>query len=366
MESPENNSMDGRPNGRRILAWSGGPTDPERFVALGGVRLPEPADPTALSRALDATVARHPVLGTGPVQLSVVDDVWEAVAAGRYPADAQCLLWAFLAGRDLLLVAQHTVADPWSMRLLSRDVMSPGTGPAPTYHGQNDTNRQARTARAVPYWRTVLADVPALAPVSGDTVELQVPTGIAEADVAAVARQVRSTSFVVLLAAFAQALDTGEDLLLPVLTHGRHRAEWDIVELFMNVLPVRIAGRELGAVHRAFVEAYAHEIPFPVLLDLVPAADRVFGVGGPALAQFEVIQVPDPQEYVPLTRPPGLGLGGPLLPVNGLAFGLELGADRTYTACVWHRRSYGEAAVRDLVRQFTERWEAICADARGA
>lgn len=387
------------PYGRRILAWAGGPADPERFVALGGVRLPAPPDPAALRRSLDAALARHPVLGTGPVPLATVDDVWAAAAAGRYPPDARSLLWAYLAGRDLLLVAHHTVADPWSMRLLTRDVLAPRADPAPAYGDRVGTVHERRIARAVPYWRDVLAGAPVLQPARGGTAELRVVTGIAQEDAGAVARAVRSTPFVMLLAAFAQALDPGParseprgaatrpdragppgrpaseasgtdtahggELLLPVLTYGRERTDWDTVGLFMNVLPVRLADRGLGAVHRAFVEAYTHEIPFPALLDAVPEADALFGAGGPALAQFEVIQVPPARGGEPLTVPAGLELGGPVLPVNGLAFWLEPGAGGVYTACVRYRRSYGAAAACDLVRRFTERWEAIGADARG-
>ncbi|GLH95314.1 condensation domain-containing protein [Phytohabitans aurantiacus] len=358
------------PYGQRILAWAGGPADPERFVALGGMRLPAPPDPAALRRSLDAALARHPVLGTGPVPLATVDDVWVAAAAGRYPPDARSLLWAYLAGRDLLLVAHHTVADPWSMRLLTRDVLAPRASPAPAYGDRVGTVHERRMARVLPYWRGVLAGAPVLEPMRGGTAELRVVTAIAQEDAVAVARAVRSTPFVVLLAAFAQALDPGParsdgELLLPVLTYGRERADWDTVGLFMNVLPVRLADRRLGAVHRAFAEAYTHEIPFPVLLDAVPEADGLFGVGGPSLAQFEVIQVPPACGGEPLTVPAGLELGGPVLPVNGLAFWLEPGAGGAYTACVRYRRSYGAAAARDLVRRFTKRWEAICADARG-
>ncbi|MER5335710.1 hypothetical protein [Micromonospora sp. NPDC002717] len=363
--------MDDQPYAQHILSWAGGPADTDRFVALGGARLPAEPDPAALRRALDALLARHPVLGEGPVPLRTVDDVWAAAAAGRYPPDARCLLWAYLAGRELLLVAHHTVSDPWSMRLLLREVMKPGTGPAPTYHASASTPAPRRVNRSLPFWRRMLADVPTLAQgPSGDTgtAEIRTPSGITQQQAEAVARTVRSTPFVVLLTAFARALGPlcpGE-AVVPVLTHGRQRSDWDTVGLYMNVLPVRLGTPTVGAVHRAFAEAYAHEIPFPVLLDAVPQADALFAGGGPALAQFEVIQVPDGAGIEPLTIPAGLGLGGPVLPVNGLAFWLEPGAGGGYTACLRYRRSYREAEMQALTRRFIDSWEDVRADAERA
>ncbi|MBM7495079.1 hypothetical protein JOD64_006301 [Micromonospora luteifusca] len=365
--------MHEQPFGQRILSWTGGPANPDRFVALGGLRLPAEPDPAALRHTLDTILARHPVLGAGPVPLRTVDDVWAAAAAGRYPPDAKCLLWAYLAGRELLLVAHHNVSDPWSMRLLLREVLKPGTGPAPSYHGSTSTPAPKRVNRSVPFWREMLADVPALAaaPGSGDdegTAEIRTPSGITQQQAAEVARAVRSTPFVVLLTAFAQALTplSPGEAVIPVLTHGRQRSDWDTVGLYMNALPVRLRTLTVGAVHRAFAEAYAHEIPFPVLLDTVPQADALFADGGPGLAQFEVIQVPEGAGIEPLTIPPGLGLGGPLLPVNGMTFWLEPGAGGAYTVCVRYRRSYSEADMQALVRRFIDSWEEIRADAQRA
>ncbi|WP_433129049.1 hypothetical protein ACQPWW_03435 [Micromonospora sp. CA-240977] len=365
--------MHDQPFGQRILSWTGGPANPDRFVALGGLRLPAEPDPAALRDTLDAILARHPVLGAGPVPLHTVDDVWAAAAAGRYPPDAKCLLWAYLAGRELLLVAHHNVSDPWSMRLLLREVLKPRTGPAPSYHGSTSTPAPKRVNRSVPFWREMLADVPALVPGQGSgddevTAEIRTPSGITQQQAAEVARSVRSTPFVVLLTAFAQALGplSPGEAVVPVLTHGRQRSDWDTVGLYMNALPVRLRTPTVGAVHRAFAEAYAHEIPFPVLLDAVPQADALFADGGPGLAQFEVIQVPEGAGIEPLTIPPGLGLGGPLLPVNGMTFWLEPGAGGAYTTCVRYRRAYREADMQALVGRFIDSWEEIRADAQRA
>ncbi|WP_405432856.1 hypothetical protein [Micromonospora sp. NBC_00617] len=364
--------MDDQPYAQRILTWTGGPPDTDRFVALGGARLLVEPDPAALRRALDAVVVRHPVLGTGPVALNTVDDVWAAAAAGRYPPDARCLLWAYLAGRELLLVAHHNVSDPWSIRLLLREVLLPVTDAPATHRSGTTTPTPERMSRAVPFWREMLADVPSLAAGSNDdgdgTAEIRTPSGITRQEAAAVARAVRSTAFVVLLTAFARALSPlgpGE-AVIPVLTHGRRRSEWNTVGLYMNVLPVRLRTPTVRAVHRAFAEAYAHEIPFPTLLDGVPQADALFADGGPHLAQFEVIQVPEGDGIEPLTVPPGLGLGGPILPVNGLAFWLEPAAAGTYTACLRYRRSHRQADMQALIRRFIHSWEDVRADAHRA
>ncbi|MEU5781551.1 condensation domain-containing protein [Micromonospora lupini] len=368
--------MDDQPYAQRILTWTGGPPDADRFVALGGVRLPAEPDPAALRRALDAVVDRHPVLGEGPVTLHTVDDVWAAAAAGRYPPDAKCLLWAYLAGRELLLVAHHTVSDPWSMRLLLREILRLVTGAPATHRGGTTTPTPEQVRRAVPFWRGMLADVPSLTPGvhggdsgdSGGTAEIRMPSGITQQEASAVARAVRSTPFVVLLTAFARALSplSGSEAVIPVLTHGRRRSEWDTVGLYMNVLPVRLRTPTVRAVHHAFAEAYAHEIPFPTLLDAVPQADALFADGGPHLAQFEVIQVPEGDGIEPLTIPPGLGLGGPILPVNGLAFWLEPAAGGAYTACLRYRRSHRDADMQALVQRFIHSWEDARADAHRA
>ncbi|MFJ6195054.1 hypothetical protein [Micromonospora sp. NPDC092111] len=356
--------MDDQPFGHRILSWAGQSADADRFVALGGSRLAAEPDHAALRRALDAAVARHPVLGEGPVPLRLVDEVWSAAAAGRYPPDAPCLLWAYLAGRELLLVAHHSVADPWSMRLVLREVLGPGSESTSAHRGGTTTHRPDRITRSLPFWQRLLTDVPALTPGTGGgtgTAELRAPSGITQERAAAVARSVPSTPFVVLLTAFARALaplSRGE-AVVPVLTYGRRRSDWNSVGFHMNVLPVRLGTPTVDAVHRAFAEAYAHEIPFPSLLEAVPQADALFAAGGPSLAQFEVIQVPDHPGIEPLTIPAGLRLGGPVLPVNGLTFWLEPATGGHYTACLRYHRSYRQTEMRALIERFIKRWEEI-------
>ncbi|MEU8253582.1 condensation domain-containing protein [Micromonospora inaquosa] len=361
------------PYGQRILAWTGSGVPAERFVAVGGVRLPEKPDLDWIQDRLDAAVCRHPVLGAGPVPLADVDNVWAAASAASYPPTSPCLLWAYVNGPELLLVAHHTVSDPWSMRVLIRDVLKGDGTPAPSYRHDVSTKQLRRMSRAVPFWEQALADVPALTTDAGpgepeSTRELRIRTDITVAQTDVVGRAAQSTAFVVLFAAFAQALQPlseGRDLIIPVLTYGRDRSEWDTVGLYMNVLPVRLTTTDLPAVQRAFIAAYAQEVPFPVLVETVPAAGAAFVRGGPALAQFEVIQVPADDSIEPLTIPAGLGLGGPILPVNGLAFWLELGGGGVYTVCLRYRDDlYRESGMRALVQRFVDRWGDLYAAAR--
>jgi hypothetical protein len=360
------------PYGQRILAWAGDAVPAERFVAVGGVRLPEEPDLGWLQDRLNTAVCRHPVLGVGPVPLAYVDDIWAAASAASYPPGSPCLLWAYLNGCDLLLVAHHNVSDPWSMRILVRDVIEGDKAPAPSYRDEVSAKQLKRMPRAVPFWKHTLADVPPLTAGGGSgrpetTRELRVRTDVTAVQADAVGRAAQSTAFVVLFAAFTQALQplsTGRDLLIPVLTYGRARSEWDTVGLYMNVLPVRLTTTDLPAVQRAFIEAYAQEIPFPVLVETVPAAGAAFARGGPALAQFEVIQVPADDSIEPLTIPAGLGLGGPILPVNGLAFWLELGSGGVYTVCLRYRDDlYREPVMRALIQRFVDMWGDLYAAA---
>ncbi|MCG5439828.1 condensation domain-containing protein [Micromonospora foliorum] len=360
------------PYGQRILAWAGCGVPAERFVAVGGVRLSEKPDLDWIQDRLDTVVSRHPVLGAGPVLLADVDDVWAAASAASYPPESPCLLWAYVNGCELLLVAHHTVSDPWSIRVLIRDVLQGNGTPAPSYRHEVSVRHLRRMPRAVPFWEHALADVPTLTTDGGSgepetTRELRIRTDITLAQADAVGRAARSTAFVALFAAFAHALQPlspGRDLVIPVLTYGRDRSEWDTVGLYMNVLPVRLTTTDLPAVQQAFIEAYAQEIPFPVLVETMPAAGAAFARGGPALAQFEVIQVPADEGIEPLTIPAGLGLGGPILPVNGLAFWLELGSGGVYTVCLRYRDDlYRESGMRALVQRFVDTWGDLYAAA---
>ncbi|WP_406075897.1 condensation domain-containing protein [Micromonospora sp. NBC_01638] len=360
------------PYGQRILAWSGSGFPADRFVAVGGVRLPEEPDLGWLQDRLNAAVRRHPVLGTGPVPLVNVDDVWASAAAASYPPGSPCLLWAYVNGSDLLLVAHHTVSDPWSMRILVGDVLAGDRTSARSYRHDVSVKHLKRMFRAVPFWKHTLVDVPPLTADGGSgmpetTRELRIRTDITAVQADEVGRAARSTAFVVLFAAFAQALQplsAGRDLLIPVLTYGRDRSEWDTVGLYMNVLPVRLTTTDLPAVQHAFIAAYAQEIPFPVLLETLPTAGAAFARGGPALAQFEVIQVQADDSIEPLTIPAGLDLGGPILPVNGLAFWLELGSGGIYTVCLRYRNDlYRESVMRALIQRFVDRWGDLYAAA---
>ncbi|MEV4754258.1 condensation domain-containing protein [Micromonospora sp. NPDC049559] len=446
-----------------------------RFVAVGAYELRGPIDVPALREALDALVVRHEALRTAtvrdggapvrrrtgeaaPVPLVECppDRLIDTIVAGRYPADSVPLLWAFLArpaaapggthgadadgahadGADahgahahgshadaatatLVLLAQHTVADPWSMRILVADLMEaygqrlaerapdappvpatpsgtqsvpatpPGTPPVPATPAtkQSGSPTAPPASRAAPreevleFWRRELARLPALplpeAAPGGParTEEERFPVPVTEPRLRSAARGLRTTPFVLLFGAFAGALAelTGAtELAVPVLTYGRGRADWDRVGLFMNVLPVRVdlAGdpdprQALARVHAAFATAYARELPLAELLARVPETARFFAPGGPVSAQFEVIQLPPlrssgPLAYRPVRLPAGLPLGGPVLPVNGLAVWLEQDADGGYDVTIRYRADlFRPETVDRLALRYADRLDRL-------
>ncbi|MGW0434778.1 condensation domain-containing protein [Micromonospora sp. NPDC003197] len=398
---------------QRLLWWveevTPGMVFGPRFVALGAYRISGPIEAAALRDALDSLVARHAALRTnlvgddrmarhqtfspGPVPLVEVtpDRLVETLAATDYPATATPLLWAFLARHEvteatLVLVAHHTAADPWSMRILIADLMRAYAArlagePAPWPAGSDADPAVWRTGRPpaaqlTDYWREILADLPELvppAPIPGGvprTEEFRFPLNATEPELRSTARSHRTTPFVLLLAGFMSALhgiSGGGDLMVPVLTYGRARSDWDTVGLFMNALPVRadLAGdpdptETLARVRAAFATAYPRELPLVDLLARVPEAVRLFAPGGPVCAQFEIIQLPtigpsSPLSYRPIRLPAGLPLGGPVIPVNAMVVWLEQEPDGSYTGTVRFRADlFGTETVERLLHGYGE------------
>ncbi|MFK3979525.1 condensation domain-containing protein [Micromonospora sp. NPDC050397] len=412
---------------QRLLCWvdevAPGMVFGSRFVALGGFRLGGPLDVTLLRHALDQLVVRHQALRTviergggvpyqrvgppAPVPLTEVapDRLVDTIVRAEYPAGSAPMLWAFLARHDptdatLVLVAQHTVADPWSMRILVADLLrayragevgrSPVQAPATRPPGRPEPvpvrsrpevpaapeHNERRDVQLTDYWRQALADLPALplpsAAPGGDpgTSEVRFPLSVTESRLRAAARPLRTTPFVLLLSGFVSALGTltgATDLVVPVLTYGRERSDWDTVGLFMNALPVRVElpgeldpGQTVGRVHTAFAAAFTRELPLADLLSRLPDAARFFAPGGPVCAQFEVIQLPAAQPSAPLSHrpvrlPAGLPLGGPVIPVNGLVTWLEQDPDGGYVATIRFRTDlFGPDVVERLVDRYAD------------
>jgi hypothetical protein len=410
---------------QRLLCWvdevAPGMVFGPRFVAVGGYRIGGPLDVSVLRHALDQLVVRHDALRTvivhddgvpyqrvvpsAPVPLVEVapDRLIDAVVGGEYPVGSAPPLWAFLARHDatdasLVLVAQHTIADPWSMRILVADMLRAygdriaGRAPGESLTGElpGPPNRvpvpprrsdEQRTERLTDYWRQTLSDLPALplpAAAPGGTPrtsEIRFPLSVTDSRLRAAARPLRTTPFVLLLSGFMGALSTltgATDLAVPVLTYGRDRSDWDTVGLFMNALPVRAdltgdltAAQTLTRIHTAFAAAFTRELPLAELLSRLPEAVRFFAPDGPVCAQFEVIQLPPaqpsaPLSYRPFRLPAGLPLGGPVIPVNGLVVWLEQDTDGGYTGTIRFRADlFTPDTIDQLVRCYAEQLDLL-------
>lgn len=397
---------------QELLCWvdevAPGRVSGGRFAIVAGYRISGRLDVALFQAALDDLVVRHEALRTvilrdgpvprqevlppAPVRLAVVaaDRVLESAVAANYPATEVPLLWAFLgqdeADATLVLVGHHMVTDSWSIGLLMADLMAgyaeraaggrPGTD-APRYadsgaaaHRRYDERRRALLT---PHWQRVFDDPPSL-PVpeaTGGPVRMAdrgFPVRATDNALVDAAKALRTTPFVLALAAFMSALHAAcgaEDVMVPVLTYGRDRSDWNTVGLFMNVLPVRVnlAGASevetVRRVHRTFAEAFVRELPLADVVSGVPEAARFFAPGGPVSAHFDVTRLPDtgpaPLRYRPALLPVPVPLDDPVLPVNGMAVWLEPHADGGYGGKVRYRADLFTASTVDAIGQHLAR-----------
>jgi hypothetical protein len=304
-----------------------------RFVLVDGWRVTGPVDPRALQGALNDVVERHEILRTVvvrdaspphqevrpplPVSFKIVDlscgdaqsrdeEVEEFLTeAGARPFDVSDLplLRATLGRFDaedsvLVLETQHSATDAWSIQLIMRDLAecyarrtgrlrTPVPAPVPQYTEFAKWERARLnspvTARAKAYWRENLRGahlfgLPADRPVGErpnrpySEYNFLIDPELTRA-AAALARNTRSTLFMVLAAAFSvqvcRASGTSE-LTLETVTSGRSELQFqDTVGPFLNMLPIRISSagcrnfREvLARTRSSFIGAYRHELPF--------------------------------------------------------------------------------------------------------
>jgi hypothetical protein len=226
----------------------------------------------------------------------------------------------------LVFVAHHTMVDGWSLQVLMRDF---ATCYAARREGRAPNLPEPRQYREYVEWQRANAAGAAVTAAREFWREnlrgarmLPVPTDRSRADgmfvtgwhrfmledefrlgTLAVARQTRSSPFMVLLAAVLMLLRerTGEtDLVVPTLMAGRHPV-WtqDIVGTFYNFMPLRtdVSGcasfRDVVARVRATcLAAYPHELPFMQIMEEAP--DLMASVVEPnaAAIAFQVIQSP--------------------------------------------------------------------------
>lgn len=333
-----------------------------RFTVERSYTVTGAIDPAALAAALDDVVVRHEALrtvrdGAGqrilpPVPVGL--DTGGGGFDGPLPGGQVPALRARLVGGRLDLAAHHGAADPWSLTVIARDVVT-------AYHARLAGGRldasvmqyadiaaddrspqwQKRIAEVVPRWRERLCGLgpsgpPTLSSEGERTYPLAVVTFTLGDDlwraVGATARRARSTPFTLLLAAFAAALyppgDTAE-AVLPVITPGRIPSEWDTVGFLLNVLTVRLPmtgdpdpAELLRRVDTACRQAYADDIPLVPVLRAVPGLLDVLA-GARAAPAFRYIARPamtPPIEEPRFTltplgteTPPSVILGTPIL-----------------------------------------------------
>ncbi|MES1243271.1 MAG: amino acid adenylation domain-containing protein [Acidobacteriota bacterium] len=212
-----------------------------------------------LARRIDEEVFRPFDLETGPLlRVRLLRSVGETV---------------------LTLAIHHLIADFWSLALMLR--------------GQAEAETFSATASPEPdwaFWEERLADFPTVLELPADRprpshVAASLPFEMPEAEaLAALGRERGATPFVALLAAFQLLLHriTGQDrLLVGAPTAGRSRAaDADRVGYFVNpvVLASEASGESflehLDTARRTVLDAFAHEVPFPLLVEhLQPERD---------------------------------------------------------------------------------------------
>ncbi|HEX9334425.1 MAG TPA: condensation domain-containing protein, partial [Pseudonocardiaceae bacterium] len=337
-----------------------GPFGP-RYIVVCGWRVGGRIDTGTLHDALDELVVRHEALRTAivrdddqryqqvlpPTRTELVEvDLADAVTepdrerrieellieieSGTHSVVHPPLLMAVL-GRFteqdsiLVLVAHHTAADQWSLRLLIHDLAGEYAArrgfdvPEPTPVAQySEYALWERTHAAEPaadraraYWRGKLAGgtIRALPadhlrsenlPKNTSVYRFLIDQRLTSA-VVALAGSASSSSFMVLLAAFKVFLyeRTGDtDIVVPALMSGRGHARFhDTVGSFFNFVALRteLAGcgtfRELvGRTRRTCLEAYSHDIPFALVLAEVPEVGAPFSSDDLAVIGFQVFQ----------------------------------------------------------------------------
>ncbi|WP_214410545.1 condensation domain-containing protein [Sphaerisporangium fuscum] len=337
-----------------------GPFGPKYNIVCGW-RLDGPVDEATLQDALDDVVARHEALRTlivreegaryqkvlppSPPVLLVHDftgvdreerelraeQLLIEIESGAYGIHDLPLLRAVLGRFDdrdavLVLIAHHTAADEWSMRLIMRDLAGfyaartghPGNLPRTRQYQEyarweQESAAEGGAAAQRAYWREKLAGARILAtptdhPRSADLPKTTswhrfwIPAELTSG-VTGVAKQMRASPFMVLLTVYATLLReiTGiDDIVVPTFTSGRAQARFqDTVGSFFNFVPLRIdlAGcatfREaVGRTRATCIEAYTHDIPFAQVLQEAPELMLPSIADDRAVCAFQVFRSP--------------------------------------------------------------------------
>ncbi|WP_369218187.1 condensation domain-containing protein, partial [Streptomyces flavofungini] len=295
-----------------------------------------PFDLAALTRALDAVVARHESLrtvfrtaadgtpaqivrATGRAHLTVEKDVRAAEADARMRAEAarpfdpaagpllRCAVYGVDDGTHrVLLVAHHLVCDGWSLGVILRDLSTAyagGTLPElplqfPDYAAwQRERQAEGAYAGAVAHWAERLRGAPevvsppldgprpAVRTAAGGSVRFPLGAG-PRGRLAEAARARGATPFMGLFAAYAAflgRLSGRDDLVIGFPVSGRDRPELqEMAGMLTNTLALRVDlsgdpsyGELIDRVRAGLLAGQPHQdAPFESVVDsLAPARD---------------------------------------------------------------------------------------------
>ncbi|MBT2379716.1 condensation protein [Streptomyces sp. CB00316] len=313
-----------------------------------------------------------------------------------FPADQVPLLRAVLGRFDeqdsvLVLCAHHSAADVWSIQVILRDLAECYTARAAGTEPQLPEVAQYRdyvvaqqeeadgpaVAASRAYWRETLRDARILvAPVH--------PTGQSpatsyhrfttdarlSAEVSRLAKETRSSPFMVLLAAFTVFVNRrtrATDIVVPTFTPGRERRFQSTVGSFFNFSPLRVnldgcrTFRDVVARSRkACIGAFSHELP---LLHILAEAPELMSSAGPDAVPtlFQAVQPPylmqgdriGDLEYTAIWRrviPQPLGSDTP----DGMIWSMHLSDTEVVGGLSFSRHLFERAEVEDQAAGFLE------------
>ena len=311
------------------------PGSPAYNIPFAG-RLAGPLDVDLLQRALDEIVRRHEILRTtfplrdgrpvqvvteavhAPIRYDHVPDEEEAqrrvLEEARIPFDLvhgpvlRIRLLRLAAEDHMLLVTMpHIVTDAWSMAVFFRELPAlyeafAAGQPSPLPElpiqfrdyaaWQRGELQGEKLESLVDFWKSELADAPALLELPGDfprpavhrfrglRYELQIPPEVTRA-VRELARREGVTMFMMMVAVFSILLQrySGQDDILigsPVATRERPETE-GLIGFFINTLVVRTQLKEresfrelLARVRERCLAAFSHqELPFEKLVEVL-------------------------------------------------------------------------------------------------
>lgn len=318
------------------------------------VRLTGPLDVDALRGAVDRVVARHetlrsvfPAVAGAPTRRVLdrmtvpvpVDDVARedveqiALAWCEQPfdlADGPLLRLRILRlGADeheLCVAMHHIISDGQSLRLFFDELAAYYAGrelaPLPTTYTEELLRTAAPDDGTIAWWRQYLMDAPTLLTVSPDrprpsvrgtegaTHVATLPTALL-GEVTALARRLRMSPFMVLLAAFGALLgrlSRAEDVLVGLPVSGRLDPDTEeLIGLFVDTAPVRL---RTGAATFAELLAHTRESVLGVLSHQGVPFDRLVDEVRPdrAPSHTPMVQVAFSADLAPYAEPdfPGL------------------------------------------------------------